>query len=214
MKYLVRWMCVTTLASAAMLTLGNSADPWLWAYAGTFGLIGFIAIRGMAPDLARERFEPPTPGADRRWLRAVRLVALAHVVVAVADSRYGWTGVAWPIRAISLTVFVLGFALIVRASRANRYFSAVVRVQRERGHRVVDAGPYAVVRHPGYTGMIAMVPCSGLALGSWIAFGVGLLYSALILRRAWFEDGYLRSHLEGYTEYATRVPWRLVPRVW
>ena len=58
--------------------------------------------------------------------------------------------------------------LVFRAMIANRFFSAVVRIQGERGHRVIDQGPYALIRHPGYAGMILSVPCSGLALGSWL----------------------------------------------
>ena len=55
-----------------------------------------------------------------------------------------------------------------RAMMANRFFSAVIRIQNDRGHHVVDQGPYAVVRHPGYAGMIPSMPFSGLALGSWL----------------------------------------------
>ena len=62
---------------------------------------------------------------------------------------------------------------------ANRFFSAVVRIQGERGHRVIDQGPYAFIRHPGYAGMILSVPCSGLALGSWLGVRAG----AGVLRR-------------------------------
>jgi protein-S-isoprenylcysteine O-methyltransferase Ste14 len=214
MKYVIRWMLTATLAGALLLVLGNWRDPWLWAYVLTFLFLGFYAIRGMEPDLARERFDPPEAGADPVWLHVIRVVALTHIVVAVADSRYGWTEVAAWLRGASLGAFAAGFLLVVSASRANQFFSAVVRIQRERGHRVVDGGPYAVVRHPGYAGMIGFVPFSGLALGSWPAFAVGLIYAALILRRVFFEDSYLRAHLEGYAGYAARVPWRLVPKVW
>jgi protein-S-isoprenylcysteine O-methyltransferase Ste14 len=96
----------------------------------------------------------------------------------------------------------------------NRFFSAVVRIQRDRGHRVVDQGLYGVIRHPGYAGMIPAMACSGLALGSWLAFGIGLVYAAWVLRRVLFEDAYLREHLEGYGDYAARVRYRLIPGVW
>jgi len=105
-------------------------------------------------------------------------------------------------------------AVVFRAMMANRFFSAVIRIQSDRGHRVIDQGVYAVVRHPGYAGMIPSMPFSGLALGSWWGFAIGLVYSALMLRRVLFEDAYLRSHLEGYQEYTTRVPYRLIPGVW
>jgi protein-S-isoprenylcysteine O-methyltransferase Ste14 len=96
---------------------------------------------------------------------------------------------------------------------ANRFFSAVVRIQHDRGHRVVDSGPYAHARHPGYAGMIVAVPASALVLGSWAGVAVALVYSAMIVRRVLFEDAFLRKHLDGYQAYTERVRYRLVPGV-
>ena len=62
--------------------------------------------------------------------------------------------------------------------------------------------------------MILAVLCSGLALGSWLAFGVAAVYSALMLRRVLFEDAFLRANLAGYGEYLTRVRYRLLPGIW
>jgi protein-S-isoprenylcysteine O-methyltransferase Ste14 len=89
-----------------------------------------------------------------------------------------------------------------------------VRVQDDRGHRVIDSGPYSVVRHPGYAGMLLGMPFSGLALGSWLAAGIGLVLSALIFRRVLFEDAFLKKNLTGYAAYADRVRHRLIPGVW
>ncbi|HMF60080.1 MAG TPA: hypothetical protein VK595_06905, partial [Vicinamibacterales bacterium] len=69
-------------------------------------------------------------------------------------------------------------------------------------------------RHPGYVGMIAAMPLSGLALGSWVSFGIALAYSALILRRVMFEDAFLLRNLPGYAEYTRRVTRRLLPGMW
>jgi protein-S-isoprenylcysteine O-methyltransferase Ste14 len=105
-------------------------------------------------------------------------------------------------------------ALILRAMHVNRFFSAVVRIQNDRGHVVVDQGPYGVVRHPGYLGMIAAIPFGGLVMGSWLSVGLALVCSSMILRRVMFEDAFLRANLKGYAAYLTRVPYRLVPGVW
>jgi protein-S-isoprenylcysteine O-methyltransferase Ste14 len=109
--------------------------------------------------------------------------------------------------AASLTTFY-------RAMHENHFFSSVVRLQTERGHRVVDTGPYAVVRHPGYAGVLLMTPFSGLALGSFVAAAIGLVMTALILRRVLFEDAFLQENLAGYKEYSGRVTSRLIPGVW
>ena len=214
MKRLGKWLLSTAAIATVLLLAGNPLDPWLWAFIIGFASVGGYAIYSMDDDLARERFNPPDKGADRLSLRAVRLVALAALIAVIADTRFGWTSVASPLRALGLATFLLAFMLIVRAMRTNRFFSAVVRIQTDRGHHVVDRGPYAVVRHPGYAAMIVAVPMSGLALGSWIGAGVALVYSALILRRVVFEDGFLQAHLPGYVSYAARVPHRLIPGVW
>jgi len=117
-------------------------------------------------------------------------------------------------RGFALAGMTLGFLLFFRAMRENRFFSTVVRIQSERGHRVVATGPYSIIRHPGYAGMIVSVPLSGIALGSWAGAALGLVYSAMMMRRVAFEDGFLQQSLGGYAEYATRVPYRLLPRVW
>lgn len=214
MKRLVRWLVAVPFLGAVVLAAGNRSDPWLWAYVAGFAVVTGLAMLSIDEDLARERFTPPEAGADRLSLRAVRLIAVAHVIVSIADNRFGWSSVPPVGRAIGLAGFVGGFGVIVYSMRANRFFSPVVRIQRERGHRLVDVGPYARLRHPGYAAMIVAVPMSGLALGSWYGALVALVYSALILRRVRFEDVFLHQHLEGYRDYAQRVPYRLVLGVW
>jgi protein-S-isoprenylcysteine O-methyltransferase Ste14 len=211
---LARWLIVNVVAGAVVLGVGQSNDPWLWAYVIVFAAISGLAVASIEADLARERFSPPSPGADRLSLRLVRLVALAHVLVAVLDSRFGWSHIPGWSRGLALAAFAASFLAILAAMRTNRFFSAVVRIQSERGHRVVDRGPYAFLRHPGYAAMIVGIPLSGVALGSWPAALVALVYSALIGRRVVFEDRFLQEHLEGYREYAARVRYRLLPGVW
>jgi protein-S-isoprenylcysteine O-methyltransferase Ste14 len=172
-------------------------------------------MRSLDDDLARERFNPPDPGADRMPLRAVRLAALAQLLIGPLDLRFGLgPPVPAPLRAIGLAGMAFGFFLVFRSMRENYFFSAVVRIQTERGHHVVSSGPYAVIRHPGYAGMIAGVPLGALALGSWLAVAAALLYSGLILRRVVFEDAFLRRSLEGYDTYVEQVRYRLLPGVW
>ena len=129
--------------------------------------------------------------------------------------RWQFSHVPDGVRVLGLVGMAISVGLIFRAMMANRFFSAVVRIQKDRGHHVIDQGPYGVVRHPGYAGMIPSMPFSGLALGSWLsALRSASAYSLLMLRRVLFEDAYLRAHLAGYAEYAARVRYRLIPGVW
>jgi len=214
-RRLRRWfLAIVVIGSSVFLLAGRWTDPWLWAYVSVWACLTLYPTLALDDDLARERFTPPTAGADRVSLRAIRLIALAHIVVGALDvGRLHLTSVAPALRAVALIGMSASTLLVFHAMLSNRFFSPVVRIQRERGHRLIDTGPYGTVRHPGYAGMILMAPFSGLALGSWIAVAIALAYSALVLRRVFFEDAYLRNHLEGYAAYTERVRYRLVPGV-
>jgi protein-S-isoprenylcysteine O-methyltransferase Ste14 len=216
MTRLLRFLAVTSFLGAVVFGLaGTWRDPWLWSYLGVWVLIGSAAMLTISDDLARERYRPRSAGADRLSLRLIRLVALAHLVVGVLDStRFHWSALPDWLRIVGLAGFALSFLLVLRAMAVNQFFSAVVRVQDDRGHRVIDQGPYARVRHPGYAGMIPAVPFSALALGSWVSLAIAVVYSGLILRRVLFEDRFLHANLHGYEAYARRVRYRLVPAVW
>ena len=216
-RRLGRWLLVNLYGGGAVLLLhGALRDPWVWGYLAALAATTLYALGGIDDDLARERFRPPEHGADRRPLLAIRLIALAHLVVGALDAgRWHLTDTvpSW-LRAIGLVGMAVGFFLVFRAMRENRFFSPVVRIQSERGHHVVTTGPYAIVRHPGYAGMIPAVPLSGLALGSWLSVVLAVIFSTLILRRVLFEDAFLRRSLEGYDSYAQAVRHRLVPGIW
>jgi protein-S-isoprenylcysteine O-methyltransferase Ste14 len=122
--------------------------------------------------------------------------------------------VSWPIQLISLTVFVLGYALLGWAMMANRFFSPLIRIQKDRGHVVVSDGPYQHIRHPGYLGMMALQLSAPLALGSLWAMVFGGVSSCLYIVRTALEDKTLQEELAGYREYVKKVHYRLVPRVW
>jgi protein-S-isoprenylcysteine O-methyltransferase Ste14 len=215
-KRLMRWgLGVGSILAVVFTLAGTWRDPWLWAIAIIWAGTALYAIIGVDDELLRERFRPPNSGADRVALGFVRLFALTLIVLGSLDAgRWHLAPVPSGVRAAALAGMAIGLSMFFRAMHENRFFSAVVRVQDDRGHRVVDSGPYSIVRHPGYAGMLIAMPCIGLALGSLISFVVGGLLSLMILRRIRFEDAFLRQNLPGYSEYAARVPHRVVPGVW
>jgi protein-S-isoprenylcysteine O-methyltransferase Ste14 len=119
------------------------------------------------------------------------------------------------LQAVALAVLAATYVLVLWAMRVNRFFSSVVRIQSDRGQFVVTTGPYAVIRHPGYLAGILVIVASGIALGSWLA-AVLLIAMSLpgLLYRATTEDRVLLAQLPGYSEYAARVRWRLIPGLW
>jgi len=111
-------------------------------------------------------------------------------------------------------VAVLAAALIAWAMRSNKFFSSVVRIQKDRGHSVITGGPYRFVRHPGYAGMAAFTLATPLILNSRWAFVPAVATAAITVLRTALEDRTLRLELEGYAAYARRVKYRLVPAIW
>ncbi len=140
---------------------------------------------------------------------------LAIPVVAGLDAvRYAWTFLPlwamWP----GVIVHVAGDAFMLWAMIVNPYLEGEVRIQTERGHRVITTGPYAIVRHPMYVGLILGLAGIPLLLGSsWSLLPVGVVALLLVIRMV-FEDRMLREELPGYEAYVLKTPHRLIPRVW
>jgi protein-S-isoprenylcysteine O-methyltransferase Ste14 len=109
---------------------------------------------------------------------------------------------------------IAGMGIGAWAQAVNKFFEPGVRIQADRGHQVIDTGPYAVVRHPGYVSACLFFVGIALSLGSLWALIPALLSCLLLVLRTIWEDRTLRDELPGYGEYARRVRYRLAPGVW
>src|SRR5262249_23796601 len=119
------------------------------------------------------------------------------------------------LQGVCLFAVAAGYTLALWAMRMNRFFSSVIRIQTDRGQYVVTTGPYAFVRHPGYTAGILIIVASGPALGSWLANPLVVIFGVpFLLYRAITEDRILQAELAGYSDYAAEVRWRLLPGIW
>jgi protein-S-isoprenylcysteine O-methyltransferase Ste14 len=136
-------------------------------------------------------------------------------VLAGLDQRWSWTAPlpAW-VRLSGGFVFILGYALVLWAMYANKFFSQVVRIQTERGHVAVTDGPYRIVRHPGYLGLTASMLGAVFLLDTLYGLACFLLYLVLIILRTSREDQTLQAELPGYPGYAARTRFRLIPGLW
>lgn len=195
---------------------------WLagWLYIGIFAIylsFNLFYLVRVNPELIerRMRIGKGTKRWDIAWGVLFTPVFLAIYVIAGWDAvRFGWSsmpGWLWP---VGLALFVPGAALFAWAMGVNPFFEKTVRIQTERGHRVVDSGPYRVVRHPGYLGFLGWIVSAPLLLGSWWAFVPAALSIAGLVVRTALEDRTLRTELAGYEDYAGRVRYRLIPGVW
>lgn len=103
---------------------------------------------------------------------------------------------------------------VQRLLKENTFLSRVVKIDEERGHRVITSGPYAIVRHPMYSAVAVILFAFPIALGSWLAVAPAAAMVILLIVRTVLEDRTLHEELSGYSEYAKATPHRLVPWIW
>jgi protein-S-isoprenylcysteine O-methyltransferase Ste14 len=203
-------------ATVLFVSAGRLDLPWFWAVIGSHAAIVTSAYLAIGRDLLRERFKPAPGGKDRNLRRAAAPFYLAHLIIAGLDvGRFHWSPpLPVPLQAAALLMYVAGLSIATWAMASNPFFSPVVRIQTERGHHLVATGPYRFIRHPGYTGWLLSSLIVGFALGSpWSVVPlIPLLF--LLLKRTLIEDQFLRKELDGYTQYAQQVRYRMVPGVW
>ena len=190
-----------------------------WIYVGIFVAtlaINLACLLRWNPELIRRRMRVAkfTKSWDRGWSFLFGSAVIAIYVAAVIEARDGVSrapGAAW---LLGLAIFVPGWTLAIWSMVVNPFFEKTVRIQTDHGHRVIDTGPYAYMRHPGYVGFSGWMLSTPLLLASTWAFVPALITVVLFVIRTALEDRTLHAELPGYAEYATRVRFRLIPGVW
>ena len=135
-------------------------------------------------------------------------------IAALDDGRFHWSVMPWGLSALGFLLMLSGCWLTTWACRVKKIAEPTVRMQHDRGHTVVETGPYAIIRHPVYSASLVIFPGMALALGSyWALVPASIAAGILVLRTEW-EDQTLQAELEGYREYTRRVPYKLIPHVW
>lgn len=189
--------------------------PWVWALLAVHTVMLSAGAVLMGEELRRERRRLGPGQIDRPLRRGVAVALIAHVLLVGLDARFGWSpAIGSAVRAGALVLYVAAFAWGNWAMATNPFFSSVVRLQRDRGHHVVTAGPYRFVRHPGYAGLLVTAVCGGVVMGSWYSLLPLIAAAAFLVGRTRLEDRFLHESLPGYMAYAQRVRYRLVPGLW
>ncbi len=210
------------LALFALLFLPAGGLRWRpgWLLIGflvlAFGLSVLILLR-VNPLIfrARSRFQPGTKGWDLTLLSVLLPVMVAELPVAALDAgRFQWSSMPVSLVVIGYVMLAAGIAGTSWAQAVNPFFEPGVRIQSERDQRVVDSGPYGMIRHPGYSAALLMFWGLPLALGSFWALLPALIASVLLIVRTGWEDSLLQAELPGYRDYAQRVRYRLLPAIW
>ncbi len=198
----------------------NIPQGWVYLVVSFIGMFGGIMLVYRAnPELLNHRGQWEKKKDTKPWDK-VLLIAFCITgfyilpVVIGLDIRFQWScpGIYFSIAGIVL--FLVGSVIINWAMIVNTHFETSVRIQNDRGHKVITTGPYKILRHPGYVGAILWVVATPLIIGSVVGLiPVGIAGLVLIIR-TWLEDKTLHSELNGYVEYAGRVKYRLFPGIW
>ncbi len=212
---------VLVLATLVFLPAGRLDWTLGWIYLGLVAVgvvINWACLLRWNPELIdrrmRMRFGEGTKTWDKVWNVLNAPVMSTVFVVAGLEARDGvlsLPGGAW---LIGLAIFVAGSTVFTWSMVVNPFFEKTVRIQTDRGHRVIDTGPYVYVRHPGYVGFVGWILSIPLLLASAWAFVPALLAVVGLVFRTALEDRTLHAELPGYPEYAARVRFRLVPGIW
>ena len=200
---------------------GTLRWPAAWAYLVLVfgpGLLITLELAKRDPALLEERMKPviqkDQPLWDRILITTFLALWLGWFVLMGLDVRFGWSAMPVWLQWIGAAGVLLTMWIWFLIFRENTFLAPVVKIQKERGHKVISSGPYAIVRHPMYAAALVFFAATALLLGSWYGLAGALLLAAWLVVRTALEDRELKHGLAGYTDYAARVRYRLVPLIW
>jgi protein-S-isoprenylcysteine O-methyltransferase Ste14 len=208
------------LAAFIILPAGSLGFWQGWVFVSivaAFSVIYALYFYRRDPKLLERRLQNREPRREQKQIKNLWVsLWLCALVLPGFDYRFGWS--ADLLRAVpvflsgaAFAVVVLAWILVFRVMQFNTFASAVVQV--EAGQRVIADGPYAVVRHPMYTGFAFLILATPIALGSYVALVPALLIIPVLVFRLRDEERTLTRELPGYAEYCGRTRYRLIPFV-
>jgi protein-S-isoprenylcysteine O-methyltransferase Ste14 len=224
----MRWLLRETIGNlvlvAILFGIVGRWDWWNgWALSAVYilwTLGSIIFILPVNPQMLAERQISGVKAGAKKWdmflVSTMGMMLFAVYIVACLDVRNGWSPeIPLWVEIAALVVCVLSYDVLLMGSMVvNSFFTAIIRIQTERDHKVITGGPYRLVRHPGYLGTIIFYLATPLLLGSlWgLIPAVGTMI-VLVVRTA-IEDKTLQAELPGYKDYADKTRYRLVPGLW
>ena len=219
--YLIKHIAGSILFFSILFISAGRLDYWQGLIYVAIGLI-MVALNYTVLKIdAGLRNERSRPGAGaKHWDKIILgisfLLTIASYETAGLDSgRYHWSpDFHWSFYLLGSILTASGQLLFLVAQKQNKFFSSTVRIQTDREHVVCETGLYKIVRHPAYLGSMVQALGFPLLFGSlWSSIPTGLLI-ALFLTRTCLEDRTLKKELKGYSEYAKKTRYRIIPCVW
>ena len=214
---LVRFMiCV----AAVLFVAAGKINYWqAWIFLAVFFGLSFAITAYLVkhdPALLERRLVAG-PGAEKeksqKIIQVLAMVAfIAMLVFPAIDHRYGWSSVPASVAVAGDILIAMGFLAVFLVFKENSYASSIIEVGAEQ--KVVATGPYAIVRHPMYSGALVMLIGVPLALGSWWGLLLVIPITVVLIWRLLEEEKFLTKNLPGYSEYQHKVRFRLLPYIW
>lgn len=213
--YLVPIMIMIVMGLVLFVPAGSLKfwEAWIWwpiiAIMTLFITTYFLK---KDPGLLSRRMKIKEKEQQPGIIRITSFLSLLAYLIPGFDFRYHWSAVpVWII--ISANVLVLGgYVFIFSVFKENSYAATVIQVDKEQP--VIETGPYALVRHPMYAGLLIMQLFTPLALGSYWALIFALLFIPTLIFRIRKEEEVLLRGLPGYKDYYIKTPFRLIPYIW
>jgi len=204
------------------ISAGHIVGPRPWAFFGASFMhytISTVVQYKLNPELLVQRLKRKREDSklwDEILMRVSNLMVLIAVpVMAGLDiGRFQWSDLDVQFAVLGFAFFIASTVLINWAMAVNPHFEPTVRIQKDRGHKVISSGPYKIVRHPGYLAGILYTLSIPLIIGSVFSFIPVGIYAIFFIIRTSLEDSTLHKELDGYSEYARQVKHKLFPGIW
>lgn len=214
-----RWWIVWTIIFFVSAWRLDIPRAWLYILISLSGnIINSVIILRYMRDLYNLRGSGQE--GTKKWDYVFLLVFFLTTIIVVPlvagldVGRFQCSYLDFPFMIIGIILYSLSFALILWAMLVNQHFEGTVRIQEEREHEVISTGPYKIVRHPGYVGMIIGSFTPSFIVGSFFSLIPVVIIIIAVIVRTSLEDKLLRTELEGYADYAKKTKYRLLPGIW
>src|SRR6185369_3370587 len=208
---------------AMLLFLGGD---WRWTEGWVYSILFYVMcfanllyLHFKDPALLKERFGSPVQKEQKSWDKVLLLLFFLEFLVwfmlmPLDGRRFHWSP-EFPLwtRIAGALLLVVAMVMLFEAMRENTFAAPVVKMQKERGQKVISTGMYGVIRHPMYAGAVLLFISAPMLLGSVYGLAIGFLLIVTLATRSLGEEAMLKHELEGYSDYMKRVKWRIIPFV-